>query len=96
MPGRYAGLTHLRPERTDTDIERPSGYRLDLSAPADVFVAYDAEATPGWLEDWTDTGDSIGTDDGPRRVFRTSVEAGTTWLGGCPETYRMYHAFFRF
>jgi hypothetical protein len=61
-----------------------------------VFVAYDAESSAPWLEDWTDTGDSIGTDDGTRRVYQKSVEAGTTWLGGCPETNTMYTAFFGF
>ena len=95
VPGRYTGLTYLRPEKGDENIERPSGYRLDLAEPAEVFVAYDAESTPEWLDDWTDTGDSIGTDDGTRRVFRKSVDAGTTWLGGCPDTHRMYSVFVR-
>ncbi|MDS0282143.1 G8 domain-containing protein [Haloarcula onubensis] len=95
VPGKYAGLTYLRPEQADADIDRPSGYRLDLAEPADAFVAYDADATAPWLDDWTDTGDSIGTDDGTRRVFRRSVDAGTTWLGGCPDTHRMYTVFVR-
>lgn len=77
VPGKYAGLTYPRPEKEDNDIERPSGYRLELTESAEVFVAYDAESTP----DWTDTGDSIGTDDGIRRVFKKSVDAGTTRLG---------------
>lgn len=95
VPGTYDGLPYVRPERVDNDIERPSGYRLELSEPAEVFVAYDAESTPAWLEDWTDTGDSIGTEDGTRRVFSKSVDAGTTWLGGCPDTYKMYTVFVR-
>ena len=95
VPGTYAGLTYLRPEQEDADIDRPSGYRLDLAEPADVFVAYDADAAAPWLDSWTDTGDSIGTDDGTRRVFRQSVDAGTTWLGGCPDTHRMYTVFVR-
>ncbi|MBX0287667.1 G8 domain-containing protein [Halomicroarcula sp. F28] len=95
VPGKYAGLSYIRPEKEDQDIERPSGYRLDLAEPADVFVAYDAESTPEWLTGWTDTGDSIGTDDGTRRVFKKSVGAGTTWLGGCPDTYKMYSVFVR-
>ncbi|MDS0259899.1 twin-arginine translocation signal domain-containing protein [Haloarcula sp. S1CR25-12] len=95
VPGKYTGLTYLRPEKGDNGIERPSGYRLDLAEPADVFVAYDAESRPAWLDDWTDTGDSIGTDDGTRQVFRKSVDAGTTWLGGCPDTYKMYTVFVR-
>ena len=96
VPGRYAGLTYLRPESEDADIERPSGYRVDLSDGADVFVAYAADASvPDWLGDWTDTGNSIGTDDGTRRVFEKSVDAGTTWLGGCPDTHKMYTVFVR-
>jgi len=95
VPDRYAGLTYVRPEKVDADIERPSGYRVELDEPAELFVAYDAESSAAWLDDWTDTGDSIGTDDGTRRVFRRSVDAGTTWLGGSPDTNRMYSIFLR-
>ena len=55
-----------------------------------VYVYDDAESTPGWLTDWTDTGNSIGTTDGPRQLYRKQVAAGRTVLGGTPDTNRMY------
>ncbi|WP_254763420.1 G8 domain-containing protein [Natrinema marinum] len=94
VPGKYAGLECVRPEREDHDGERRSFLGLTLRAPATVYVAYDAEVEPpAWLTDWTDTGDTLGTEDGLRRIYAREFDAGTAWLGGCPNTHRMYTPF---
>jgi len=95
VPGAYADLPYVRPEGGDENTDRATGYHLDLSDPATVFVAYDAESRPDWLAGWTDTGDTLGTEDGTRRIYRQQVAAGGTWLGGCPDTNRMYTVFVR-
>ncbi|KAB1187044.1 MULTISPECIES: G8 domain-containing protein [Haloferax] len=95
VPGRYTGLPYIRPEHDDADSERQSFLTLTLSAPATVFVAYDAETRPKWLSGWTDTGDTIGTTDGTRRVYRKQFDAGTARLGGAPDTHSMYTVFVR-
>ncbi|SEQ45974.1 G8 domain-containing protein [Natrinema salaciae] len=94
VPGTYAGLEYVRPEREDHQGERRSFLGLELTAPATVYVAYDDEVDPPtWLADWTDTGDTLGTDDGTRRIYAREFDAGTAWLGGCPNTHRMYTPF---
>jgi hypothetical protein len=94
VPGTYAGLEYVRPEREDQQGERRSFLGLELTAPATVYVAYDTEVDPpAWLGDWTDTGDTLGTDDGTRRIYAREFDAGTAWLGGCPNTHRMYTPF---
>ena len=90
VPGRYVGWRYLRFEREDGYEERRSFTHLRLNDPVTVVVAYDAESTPRWLTDWTDTGNSIGTTDGPRQLYRKQVAAGRTVLGGTPDTNRMY------
>ena len=90
VPAQYAGRRYLRFEREDGYEDRRSFTYLTLSDPATVVVAYDAESTPGWLGDWTDTGDALGTTDGPLALYRKQVDAGTTVLGGTPTTNRMY------
>ncbi len=95
VPGTYAGLPYVRPEREDAGGERASFYHLRLSRPATVYVAYNAESSADWLGNWTDTGDSLGTDDGPRRVYRRKVDAGRVTLGPPQNTYQMYSVFAR-
>jgi hypothetical protein len=95
VPGRYAGLPYVRLERDDADSGRLSFLTLTLSSPATVFVAYDTETRPGWLSGWTDTGDTIGTTEGTRRVYRKQFDAGTARLGGAPDTHSMYTVFVR-
>ncbi|SDN19304.1 G8 domain-containing protein [Halogranum gelatinilyticum] len=93
LPGKYAGLAYVRPEEEDADAERPTALQLSVTAPATVYVAYDAETRPDWLSSWRDTGDTVGTTDGKRRVYAREVDAGTVRLGGCPDTHRMYTPF---
>ena len=84
VPGRYAGLPYLRLEGEDGDVDRKSWLRLGLSAASEVFVASETEEAPGWLSAWSDTGDSLGTSAGTKRVFRRSLDAGHHWLSGVP------------
>lgn len=93
LPGKYAGLPYVRPEQEDADSDSPSTLRLSLAEAATVYVAYDTESRPGWLSSWRDTGDTVGTTDGTRRVYARDVDAGVVRLGGCPDTHRMYVPF---
>ncbi|MFC7204985.1 G8 domain-containing protein [Haloferax namakaokahaiae] len=95
VPGRYTGLPYVRPEVEDADSERRSFLTLTLSSPSTVYVAYDSESEPGWLSGWTDTGDTLGTSDGTRRVYERDFDAGTVRLGGAVDTHSMYSAFVR-
>jgi hypothetical protein len=84
VPGLYAGLPYVRLEGEDGDVERQSWLLVGLSAASDVFVASETEETPGWLSAWDDTGDTLGTSVGTKRVFRRSLDAGRHWLSGVP------------
>lgn len=96
VPGRYVGLPYVRFERGDEALVRPSTVELEVTTPATLFVAYDADARPGWLRDgFAETEDVLSTTVGPRRVYERDVEAGRHWLGGCPDTQRMYSVFVR-
>ncbi|KAB1192787.1 hypothetical protein GJR96_04760 [Haloferax sp. MBLA0076] len=95
VPGRYAGLPYVRPEHDDGDSSRQSHLTLTLSSPATVYVAVDTDSSPGWLSGWNDTGDTIGTSDGTRRVYEQTFDSGTVRLGGNPDSHRMYTVFVR-
>lgn len=95
IPGKYANLPYLRFEGEDAHEERRSFTYLQFDAPMTLWVALDDEVSPGWLSRWQKTGDTLGTSDDTRAVYRTEVDAGTTILGDSGESHRMYTVFYR-
>ena len=85
VPSRYAGQAYILTANDDKKATSPSFLKITLTAPATVYVAYDARASrlPGWLDaSWTNTGERIATDDTDRKVFKKDFPAGEVALGG--------------
>ena len=88
LPVALSGLPAIRVAQADKAVESAEFLQFDLSRPARIYVAYDADArhVPDWLSAFTPERmtvevDQIGT---PRwfNVFSKSYPAGTVVLGG--------------
>lgn len=83
-----ANLTWIRTANEDSGATDPAFLEFDLTAPAEVFIAYDRRATtlPDWLASFEPRPDlQIATTDdeaGPLKVFAKSFPAGRITLGG--------------
>lgn len=88
LPPTLAGLTWIRTANADSGATDPAFLAFDLTAPAEVFIAYDRRATalPHWLASFEPRPElQIATTDdeaGPLRVFAKSFPAGRITLGG--------------
>jgi hypothetical protein len=78
----------LRTANDDKAVTAATHLKFTVSAPANVFVAYDKRATssPTWLQSgWTLTSDALSTSDAgasPLRIYKKSVTSGQHTLGG--------------
>ncbi|NJN18126.1 MAG: DUF5060 domain-containing protein [Oscillochloris sp.] len=84
LPDYLLGATYVRTANNDKSVADEAFLGFTLTAPALVYVAYDARATqlPGWLADWTPAGATIETTDVPRALYVRSFAAGPLSLGG--------------
>jgi serine/threonine protein kinase len=88
-PALDGGLL-IRTANSDKSVNTAEHLKLLLSAPADVYIAYDNRATtlPAWLGDgsWERTGEMFRCKDGSgemiRVVYRKRFGAGPLTLGG--------------
>lgn len=85
VPAAYAGQELIRTANNDKRATNTDFLTFTLTGDATVYVAYDVRATrlPAWLDgSWTLTGDTIGTSDVTRRLYKKGFAAGTVTLGG--------------
>lgn len=85
VPASYGGQEFIRMANNDKYATTPDFLTFTLTGDATVYIAYDVRATslPVWLDgSWTDTGDTIGTSDVTRRLYKKGFAAGTVTLGG--------------
>jgi len=85
VPAAHEGREFIRTANDDRNATNPDFLTFTLTADATVCVAYDDRATslPAWLDDsWTLTGDTIGTSDMTRRLYKKDFPAGSVTLGG--------------
>jgi len=85
VPAAYEGQEFIRTANNDKRARDADFLTFTLTRDATLYVAYDVRATrlPAWLDgSWTDTGDTIGTSDVTRRLYKKEFAAGTVTLGG--------------
>jgi len=85
LPVSYQNLLWLRTKNDDKQSTGNPFVTFTISAPATIYVAYDATITSpaAWLADWTKTGDQILTTDVKLlTIYKKSFAAGEVALGG--------------
>ena len=84
-PGKYLGATIIRTANADALGTGRDLLGFTVSAPCIVYMLHDDAIVtkPGWLSDFTDTGDNLSSSSGHTfSVYKKTLSAGTVWLGG--------------
>ncbi|TDD30589.1 glycoside hydrolase [Kribbella turkmenica] len=86
LPASLTGEAMVPGSNDDSKRTGPADYiTLDLTAPATVYVAFDPRGEndwwPTWLNDYTRTGETVGTTDQRLLLFARDVPAGQLALG---------------
>lgn len=93
LPSSYNGLPFIQTASGDRDSSRPVLMTFELTAPAKVYVAVDRrlDCLPGWLSEFTPTGETLSTTNlksSPMPLYVARFPAGKVLLGGnradCP------------
>lgn len=86
IPAQYDGQLFIQSANSDKLAQDADFLRFSLSAPAVVYVAYDARIAtlPGWLNDgtWADVGQVLDNTDSSQKVYGKEFPAGQVVLGG--------------
>jgi len=84
VPERYRGWRYVRTANDDKAITSDSAVAFTLADTARVALAYDERATrlPGWLEQWTATGDTLVKSGADHAIFTRVFGPGDVVLGG--------------
>lgn len=84
FPSQLEGATLIRTANDDKSFGLNSFFTIELGLDADVYIAYDQNATqlPGWLDNWTNTGEQFLTSDESFLLYHKSIQRGSLTLGG--------------
>jgi len=86
VPSQYVGLPLIRIPYNDKDKISLDYLSFIISKKANVYVAYDGDATPpNWLtNEFTDTGEQLKVTHGygPMKIWKKTFDSGTVILGG--------------
>ncbi len=86
VPAELEGQPYIRTANNDKAVTAADHLRFELTGPATVYVAVDPRMTvlPAWLQGWTLSPWTLGTDDNglDRKLYWKSFPAGPVTLGG--------------
>jgi len=94
IPAELDNRVMIRTSNEDDYVSTEEHLRFTVSCAATVYVVYDSRAegnVPGWMSDWTLTGEQVVTTDLypdplPYNVYSKSFAAGEVTLGGNDRT----------
>jgi len=85
VPSAYLGHEFIRTANDDKNVNTNPYMTFTLTAPATVYVAFDARSTqlPLWLTKsrWAATGETLVTSDTSFKLYKSSYSAGQVTLG---------------
>jgi len=94
IPSSYLSLNYLRTANDDKNATAADFVSFDVNQSVTVYVGYDDRnvSRPSWLQDWTDTGEALLSNDqgASLQLYAKDYEAGTVTLGGNQAENSMY------